>query len=94
MNYPDSVKGEATVLRVVSYVRRRRPSHPSPHSDTHLVVGDGGGQLWTVQVEVDIGQLIQQPPRLPAVLVRVLHLQITACNTAQYGDTCYRGSTT
>ena len=49
----------------------------------HLVAGDGGGEVVTVEVEVDVGQTVEQFARLPAVLVGVLHLQVLALRATQ-----------
>jgi hypothetical protein len=59
--------------------RGPHPQFPSPY----LVSCQSGGELVAVQMQVDVDQLAEQPPRLPPVLVRVPHFEVLALGAAQ-----------
>lgn len=57
----------------------KRPARPG----TDLVVGNGFGKPGTVQLQVNIRQLVQQLLWFKAVLLRVFNFQVTALGAAE-----------
>ena len=49
----------------------------------HLVVSDGLGEASAVELQVDVGELVEQLLGLEAVLLGVLHLQVAALGPAE-----------
>ena len=59
------------------------PGEDTDGAKHYLVGGDGLGKLVAVEVQVDVGELVEQLLGLPAVLLRVVHLEVFTLGPAQ-----------
>lgn len=53
------------------------------HATTNLIISNGLAELRAVEMQIDICEVVQQLLGFPAVLLRVLHLQILTLGPAQ-----------